>query len=68
MSRTSRMAIHCIPLLNPGNSYPHIGHTLLSASTSIAHEGHSFFFILLLRFHKDNKAGFKSASHAHALY
>ncbi|MBX2947265.1 MAG: hypothetical protein KF725_15660 [Cyclobacteriaceae bacterium] len=30
-----------------GNSYPQIGHALLFESISIAHDGHSIFFIII---------------------
>jgi hypothetical protein len=42
----NRIAAHFIVLPVWVNSYPHIGQTLLAASISIAHDGHSFFFIL----------------------
>jgi hypothetical protein len=39
------MAIHFRNLAGAGNSYAQIGQILLSASISMAQEGHSFFLL-----------------------
>ncbi len=39
------MAIHLYPVLTYANSYWQMGHSLLLASTSIAHDGHSLVLI-----------------------
>ena len=40
----SKIATHLKPMLYSANSYPQIGHTLSLAFTSMAQDGHSFFF------------------------
>lgn len=40
------MATHLYPGLKSVNSYPQMGHSLLLAFTSMAQDGHSFFFII----------------------
>lgn len=42
----SSIATHLYPGLKSVNSYPHIGHSLLRAGTSMAQDGHSFCFII----------------------
>jgi hypothetical protein len=46
--RMSNIATHLYPALNPGNSYPQMGHSFAEASTSMAHDGHSRVFIFLI--------------------
>ena len=48
------MAIHIDIFFETGNSYAQIGQILLSVSTSMAHDGHSFFFmaIKLIKFNQ----------------
>ncbi len=43
-------ATHFIHGLCLGNSYSQIGHTVLFASISIAHDGHSIFFFPIFKY------------------